>query len=201
MVDILNYQNILYKYNILNSMIYNMTVLTVVIWIFIMGPMFVLGQNIISAHSGQLLIVLHHALFNHALFFFENTCERVKFVSRKNLLAEMNTASKFRSTIKAKRNKRRRSAAVATNVSQSQQPSNHQHQNLVSPSHQQSSSKSNSFNQMLEPAIDTNAIGESFDLMKIPYAPIQPTFDYYLANDHFPAANSSDDLDDSIKQV
>ncbi|OTF82582.1 hypothetical protein BLA29_006856, partial [Euroglyphus maynei] len=37
--------------------------------------------------------------------------------------------------------------------------------------------------------------------MKIPYATIQPTFDYYLAKDHFSAANISNDLDDSIKQA
>ncbi|KAH9425518.1 Interleukin enhancer-binding factor 2 [Dermatophagoides pteronyssinus] len=104
-----------------------------------------------------------------------------------------------------KKNKRHRTGMIAvTNVlpSSSQKSSNHQHHHHNVVAHSSSTSKSNLISHSFDPGIDTNSVSESFDLMKIPYAPIQPTFDYYLVNDHFPAANlNSNDLDDTIKQA
>lgn len=104
-----------------------------------------------------------------------------------NFLTEMNVSNPKHLFLKSRKNKRHRSA--------SRSPKSSNPHNVVSSLYTQSS-KSNPSQDL---SFDTGE--ESFDLMKIPYATIQPTFDYYLAKDHFSADNISNDLDDSIKQV
>ena len=40
-----------------------------------------------------------------------------------------------------------------------------------------------------------------FDILDIPYASIQPTFDYYLVSDFFPSLNNGSELDFLLEEV
>lgn len=42
---------------------------------------------------------------------------------------------------------------------------------------------------------------DKFDILDIPYASIQPTFDYYLVADYFPTVNNTSDLDFLLEDV